>query len=101
MPKKPVKYGIKVWMAADSNTGYVSNYDIYLGKPLNGGRGEVGLATNVVLNITEPFQQCNRHTMYLFRQFLHLSEAGGGPPLTWDIFTQTPTRPREEDESRE
>ena len=23
MPKKPVKYGIKVWMAADSKTGYV------------------------------------------------------------------------------
>ena len=60
MPKKPVKYGIKVWMAADSKTGYVSNY-IYLGKPLTSARGEVGLATNVVLNLTKPFQHCNRH----------------------------------------
>ena len=25
MPKKPVKYGIKVWMAAHSKTGYTSN----------------------------------------------------------------------------
>lgn len=29
MPKKPIKYGIKVWMAADSRTGYVCNYDIF------------------------------------------------------------------------
>ena len=64
MPKKPVKYGIKVWMAADSKTGYVSNYDIYLGKPLTSARGEVGLATNVVLNLTEPFQHCNRHIYF-------------------------------------
>ena len=25
MPKKPVKYGIKLWMAAHSKTGYTSN----------------------------------------------------------------------------
>ena len=64
MPKKPIKYGIKVWMAADSNTGYVSNYEIYLGKPVSSGRGEVGLATNVVLDMTEPFQHCNRHVFF-------------------------------------
>ena len=50
-------------MAADSKTGYVSNY-IYLGKPLTSARGEVGLATNVVLNLTEPFQHCNRHIYF-------------------------------------
>ena len=64
MPKKPVKYGIKVWMAADSKTGYVCNYDIYLGKPLTSSRGEVGLATKVVLHLTEPFQHCNRHVYF-------------------------------------
>ena len=64
MPKKPVKYGIKVWMAADSKTGYVCNYDIYLGKPLTSSRGEVGLATRVVVDLTEPFQHCNRHIYF-------------------------------------
>ena len=54
-PKKPIKYGIKVWMAADSRTGYVCNYDIYLGKPLNGAKVEVGLATSVVLK-PSPFR---------------------------------------------
>ena len=60
MPKKPVKWGIKVWMAAEAKTGYVANYDIYLGKP-SGDRGEVGLVTRVVLDLTKPFQHCNRH----------------------------------------
>ena len=64
MPKKPVKYGIKVWMVAESKTGYVSNYDIYLGKPRGSDRGETGLATKVVLDITEPFQYCNRHVFF-------------------------------------
>ena len=59
-----MKYGIKVWMAADSKTGYFSTYDIYLGKPLTSARGEVRLATNVVLNLTEPFQHCNRHIYF-------------------------------------
>ena len=60
MPKKPIKYSIKysikVWMAADSKTRYVSNYCIYLG---TSARGEVRLPTKVVLNLTEPFQHCN------------------------------------------
>ena len=64
MPKKPVKYGIKVWMVAESKTGYVSNYDIYLGKPRGSDRGETGLATKVVLDITEPFQYCNQHVFF-------------------------------------
>ena len=42
MPKKPIKWGIKVWMVADAKKGYVSNFDIYLGKgPTNGVCGEV------------------------------------------------------------
>ena len=32
MPAKPTKYGIKVWMAADSSNGYVANFSVYLGK---------------------------------------------------------------------
>jgi len=61
MPKKPVKFGIKVWMAADAKTGYVCNYDIYLGKQSTSDRAETGLVTKVVLDIAEPFQHCNRH----------------------------------------
>ena len=31
IPKKPTKFGIKVWMIAESKTGYVPNYIIYTG----------------------------------------------------------------------
>ena len=31
MPKKPTKKGIKVWVAADSATGYVWNFHLYTG----------------------------------------------------------------------
>ena len=55
MPKKPVKFGIKVWMAADAKTGYVCNYDIYLGKQSTSDRAETGLVTKVVLTSLSPF----------------------------------------------
>jgi len=32
MPLKPVKCGVKVWMAAGSETGYVHAFDIYTAK---------------------------------------------------------------------
>ena len=32
MAMKPVKWGFKVWMLADANTGYVSEFEVYTGK---------------------------------------------------------------------
>ena len=32
MPKKPIKRGIKVWVRADAINGFVSDFDIYIGK---------------------------------------------------------------------
>ena len=32
IPKKPTKFGIKVWLLAESKTGYIINYIIYTGK---------------------------------------------------------------------
>ena len=31
MSKKPTKWGIKVWVAAESKTGYVYNFHLYTG----------------------------------------------------------------------
>lgn len=36
MPAKPTKYGIKVWMAANSSNSYVLNFSVYLGKEVDG-----------------------------------------------------------------
>ena len=48
MPAKPNKYGIKFWMAADSSNGYVLNFDVYLGKELDGRLRIYGLGFDVV-----------------------------------------------------
>ena len=32
MPKKPIKRGFKIWMIADSDSGYVSKFKVYEGK---------------------------------------------------------------------
>ena len=47
IPAKPHKYGIKVWVRADSHNGYVCEFSMYTGKDSN--RVEVGLGESVVL----------------------------------------------------
>lgn len=62
MPAKPTKYGIKVWMAADSQNGYVCNYAVYLGQ-----EGEArlhGLGYDVVMKMARPFLNKNRHIFF-------------------------------------
>ena len=51
MPKKPVKRGFKVWVRADSETGYVSEFNVYAGKVP--GEPELGLGGNVVKRLTQ------------------------------------------------
>lgn len=53
MPAKPTKYGIKVWMAADSKNGYVSNFSVYLGKEADVPRLN-GLGYDVVTKMARP-----------------------------------------------
>ena len=52
MPKKLIKYGIKVWMLADAHTGFVHNFKVYMGKcGVGNSNRDVGLATCVVLEL--------------------------------------------------
>jgi len=46
---KPTKWGMKLWVLADSKTGYTYNFDVYLGKTEE--RSSNGLAYNVVMNL--------------------------------------------------
>ena len=39
MPKKPVRRGLKVWMRADSANGYVSQFQVYVGKDTSTEKG--------------------------------------------------------------
>lgn len=52
LPLKPTKWGIKVWVLAESSTGYVSNFQVYTGRE---GRREKGLAHRVVMDLATPY----------------------------------------------
>ena len=34
VPKKPIKRGFKVWVRADSDNGFVCEYQVYCGKEI-------------------------------------------------------------------
>ena len=69
MPIKPVKYGIKVWMAADASNGFVVNHNVYLGKENDCVR-ENGLGYDVVMDLISPLYNQNYH-VYILIIFLH------------------------------
>ena len=64
MPAKPTKYAIKVWMAADSSNGYVLNFDVYLGKEVDGCRRIYGLGYDVVTKLIRPYMNQNHHVFF-------------------------------------
>jgi len=58
MPKKPSKYGIKIWMMCDCATKYMMNVKVYVGKENN----EIvrGLASDVVCILVQPISGQDR-----------------------------------------
>ncbi|XP_064631045.1 piggyBac transposable element-derived protein 4-like [Lineus longissimus] len=62
MKDKPVKWGIKVWMLAESKTGYNYNFEVYVGRNMNNDAyPNVGLGETVCLSLTEPISQKGYH----------------------------------------
>jgi len=62
MPKKPVKFGIKVWVICEADTGYCLKFQIYTGK-LDEGQ-EHGLAYRVVFDLMEDYLDKNHHLFF-------------------------------------
>lgn len=63
MPLKPMKRGYKVWMRADSCTGYAYQFSIYTGKS-DDGQTSVGLGGKVVLSLCEALRQSTTAIMF-------------------------------------
>ena len=63
MPAKPTKYGIKVWARADSTNGYVSQIDVYVGKPV-GGQRDVDLGRKVIRKMTKNIEGKHHHVYF-------------------------------------
>ena len=51
IPNKPIKRGFKMWMRADSKSGYVCEFEVYEGK--KGDKVEKGLGAQAVMALTE------------------------------------------------
>ena len=76
LPKKPVKWGIKVWVCADSTNGYVYTFDVYCGA--NSVDTSKGVAYAIVFKLLEP---CLRkaYTVYMDNYY-------SSPLLFKDVF---------------
>lgn len=57
MPKKPTKWGIKVWVCSESVTGYIHKFQVYTGKDTECTNG---LAYGVVMHLLEDLQEEGR-----------------------------------------
>ncbi|XP_052263387.1 piggyBac transposable element-derived protein 4-like [Dreissena polymorpha] len=53
MKDKPVKFGVKMWMAADSISAYCWNFDVYVGKRATQINQVFGLSAQVVIDLTK------------------------------------------------
>ena len=62
MPKKPKKFGIKVWALCEALTGYCLKFDIYTGKTQ--GHTEHGLAYRVVFELLENYLNKHHHVYF-------------------------------------
>ena len=51
MPKKPTKWGVKVWVCSDAETPYIHSFEVYTGKSDLGT--EHGLVYNVVMHLLQ------------------------------------------------
>ena len=51
LPAKPIKWGIKVWVLAESDTGYLSKFQVYTGRAPGGQ--ERGLTHRVVTDLVD------------------------------------------------
>ena len=51
MPKKPTKWGIKVWVCCDARTGYIYSFDVYTGADPSIAKSSNGQAYDVVMNL--------------------------------------------------
>uniref|UniRef100_A0A2C9K812 PiggyBac transposable element-derived protein domain-containing protein n=1 Tax=Biomphalaria glabrata TaxID=6526 RepID=A0A2C9K812_BIOGL len=64
---KPIKWGIKAYMACDSNTGYIMNLEIYTGKTDN-VIPELGFVGSVVVRLLATGYLTNKnHMVYMYR----------------------------------
>lgn len=64
IPNKPTKWGIKLWVLADSLNGYTCDFDVYAGRNVNDPPSENGLAYDVVMRLTRTLAHQGYHVYF-------------------------------------
>lgn len=76
---KPTKWGIKLWVLADSANGYTYDFDVYTGRsPDDQPPSEHGLGYDVVMKLVEPLVNQGYH--------LYFDNFYSSPKLLKDLF---------------
>ena len=57
MKDKPVKFGIKMWVAADAVSAYCYNFEVYIGKNNDIVNKNLGMAAKVVIGLTKSLEK--------------------------------------------
>ena len=52
---KPTKWGIKLWVLADSSNGYTIDFNVYIGRAAAGEVSDNGLGYDVVVKLMQPY----------------------------------------------
>ena len=64
LPKKPTRFGIKVWVNSEASTGYALGLQVYTGAAENANGDKKGVGYRVVMDLMEMYQQKN-HCLYI------------------------------------
>ena len=80
MKDKPTKWGVKLWVLADSGNGYTVDFSVYIGKAANQSKSKHALAYDVVMELMQPYLNQGYH-LYLDNFYI-------SPELLENLFTQ-------------
>ena len=61
---KPTKWGIRLWVLADSSNGYTIDFNIYIGKSAGRTVSGHGLGYDVVMKLMQPFHHQGYHLFF-------------------------------------
>ena len=78
LPKKPTKFGIKVFVNSEAKMGYVLTFQIYTGKCESSSLDSNGVSYWVVMDL-------RKRALGLYRQLLYESSSFHWPPCQEDI----------------
>ena len=78
---KPTKWGIKLWVLADSSNGYTIDFDIYIGRDAGRDASAYGLGYDVVMKLMQPYLNQGYHLFV--ETFLYLPPPIQKPVYSW------------------